>query len=107
MSNLEISNATYGRSAAGQRIIASNIEGDITRAMKAMDKSNKEYVTLVNTIKKYWTGPDANQFLKLLDDKRISIQNKMKTYKSTFTSALEADRNQFDRTQSNIANKIK
>ena len=107
MANLEITNATYGRSTTGQKIIATNISGDIDRAVKALDKSSKEYITLKNTIRQYWTGPDANRFLKLLDDQRESIQNKMKSYKNTFKRALENDRTQFNKTQNNIANQLK
>lgn len=107
MANLEITNATYGRSTAGQKSIVNNVQGDIDRAMKALDKSNKEYLNLRNTVKKYWTGPDANRFLKLLDDQRESIQNKMKSYKNTFVTALDQDRIQFDKTQDKIASNLK
>ncbi len=106
MGDLKISNATYGRSESGSRIIQNSFNAAIEKAYAALSKDNKNYITLCQTIKSYWSGSDANAFLKLLDDQRASIQNKIKKYNNVLTSALESDRVQFEKSQSSIANTI-
>ena len=106
MADLKISNATYGRSTSGSRIIQNNFKAAVEKAYAALSKDNKNYIELCNTIKSYWSGADANAFLKLLDDQRASIQNKIKKYNNVLTSVLENDRAQFEKSQSNIANTI-
>ncbi len=106
MGNLSISNATYGRSESGSRTIQNSFNAAIDKAYSALSKDNKNYIELCNTIKSYWSGADANAFLKLLDDQRASIQNKIKRYKNVLSSALEGDRQQFEKSQANIASTI-
>lgn len=105
-SSLNISNATYGRSTSGAKIVTNNLLADIDKAYKVLAKDDKYYTDLVNTINKYWSGADANKFLKLLDDQRASIQNRIKKYKTVVQTVMEADRSSFEKAQSNVSNKI-
>lgn len=105
-SNLTISNATYGRSLSGQKTVNNNLLNDIDKAYRTLDKTSKYYETLEKTIKKYWSGGDANTFIKLLNDQRASIQNRVKNYKTMVTTALNEDRSSFEKTQSSISSEI-
>ena len=60
----------------------------------------------INTIRTYWRGSDANQFLKLLEDQRASIQGKIKKFDTIVSNALSADRQSFEKTQSANASRI-
>ena len=105
-SNFGISNATYGRSTAGQKAIVNNFQGDIERALKALDADNAEYKALRKTISDNWSGADANAFLKLLDDKRTSIQSKVKKFKSAYSTVINEDNSKFIAGQKRIASNM-
>ena len=106
MGNLTMSNADYARNASGARKLEIELRSDINKAHKALSKSDKAYTELVNTIRTYWRGSDANQFLKLLEDQRASIQGKIKKFDTIVSNALSADRQSFEKTQSANASRI-
>ena len=105
-SNFGMSNATYGRSTAGQKVIVNQFQACITKAVKALDADNAEYKALRKTISDNWSGADANEFLKLLDDKRKSIQSKVKKFNSAYSTVISEDNSKFIAGQKRIASNM-
>ena len=106
MGNLTMSNADYARNASGAKKLETELRNDINSAYKALAKNDAAYSKMVNVINSYWHGSDATTFLKLLEDQRESIQGKIKKYNTVVSNALSADRQSFNKTQSNNATMI-
>ena len=85
-----ISTATYGRSAAGLKTLKQNIASNCQRMQDAVSKSN-EYTALKNTIKQYWAGVDADDWLDDLDKQISTITTKMKNVSRDAQSLLDQD----------------
>jgi hypothetical protein len=102
----DITNMTYGRSSAGITKLKQNFEGDINKAMKALESSDQQYSALVKEIKASWSGADADKFLKLLDQQRSALYDKFKSYKHTICDVLDQDLTAFEKAQSTNATTI-
>ena len=103
---LNMTDASYARSASGQKVVTENLIKDINNAYKVLSKDDTNYKALLMVVKKYWSGADANTFLKLLDDQRESIQNRIKKYQQIVTQVMIDDRSAFEKGQSNISSRI-
>jgi len=102
---LSMSEATYARSLAGMKKLSSLFQSEIDSAINYLGGS--EYSTMINTISKYWVGPDADQFRDVIHNMLESDKQLFKSYKSIVQSALDSDYNYFNKSQENIASAIK
>lgn len=85
---------TYGRSKSGLKTLGSQIQGNCSKKINALDGS--EYTTLKNLIKQNWTGADADDFLndlaKAVNNEKTYIKNKS----SEFQSIISVDLRDFE-----------
>lgn len=106
---LQMNDATYGRNLTGRAALVANLQGDIDKAIAALDGA--EYNTVVTTVKNNWNGADADEFLAKLKATKDDIKKSYKQYKSVVQSALNSDSTQFTKMQNankaTIANTIK
>ncbi len=96
--------ATYGRSAAGLKTLSNNLQTNVTKACNAL--SGKDYTTFVNTVKKNWSGADANAFLKSFQSDVNRIQQKIKDLSKKIDTTLTNDSSAFVKMQSTNASKF-
>ena len=85
----KITSATYGRSEAGLKTLKSNLQGDCSRMVSALNGA--EYTNLVNSIKKYWAGVDADDWLKDLETKTKTLTSNIKSVSSKAQGYLDQD----------------
>ncbi len=104
-SSLTMGNATYARDEAGLKKLKADITGDIDRAIKTLKNCNA-YDNFMSTIKKNWSGEDANKFIAQFEKSVSNLASTYKQYKSTVTAALDKDIAQFKSMQSANASKI-
>jgi len=99
-----IANMSYGRSTTGMNKLKSNFQSDIDKAVNYLGGS--EYQNLINTVSRYWTGPDADKFIKEIQKMLSQDAASFKTYNKTVQDALSSDLSYFDKSQVNNANNI-
>ena len=98
-----IQNATYGRSEAGLKVLKSNLQADCSKMVNALTGS--EYKNLVSTIKQFWAGVDADDWLKDLDEQVKDLATNIKSISSTSQKYLDRDLAEFKSFQAkNITN---
>lgn len=100
---LEITNATHARSQAGTTSIINNINGDINRAVKALD--GQAYDTLIKTVKNNWAGEACDDFIADLEKKKKNLKANMNGLKAKIESVVNEDFNNFKKAQGNIYKK--
>ena len=61
MNGFSINDATYARSRAGLNLLINNLQGDFKKAGEKLTGS--EYNVVINTIRKNWSGDDADKFI--------------------------------------------
>ena len=101
---LDMSSATYARDEAGRKKLLTDLQGDISKAIKTVENESK---TVEGTIQKYWLGADATQFIKSFKSATNEIATLYKQYNSMITAALNEDTKQFSSMQAKNANTIK
>ena len=95
---LNMTSATYGRSQNGRTTLKNDFYGDIENLVKILN--GDKYTTFKKTIAANWVGADATDFLNDIDKTRIQIQSKLRSLKSQFANAVDADAKQFGSFQS-------
>ena len=98
-----IKSATYGRSEAGLKTLKANLQGDCSKMVNALTGS--EYKTLVSTIKQYWAGADADDWLKDLESTIKTLTTNIKNVSKTAQGYLDSDLAAFKSFQSKNATK--
>lgn len=88
-----IQNATYGRSEAGLKELKSNIQSNCQRMISAL--SGSEYKTLLGTVKQYWAGADADDWLKDFDKTIKDLTSLIKKQCANTQGYLDQDLAQF------------
>ena len=84
-----IATATYGRSEMGLRNLKSNLQSNCSVMIKRL--TGDEYKNMINTIRTYWAGADADDFVKDLSSSVSNITASIKKVSTTAQSALDAD----------------
>ena len=98
MASVSITNMTYGRSDTGRATLLSNMKGDLNNAKAAFGQLTE----INNTVKKYWSGTDADKFLAQLKSKADAAAKKCDSYKSIVETALASDDKKFRAMQDKI-----
>lgn len=95
---LTMSAATYGRSVAGRTKLKNDFSGDIDNLIKILN--GDKYAELKKVVKENWVGADADDFLNDIEKARKNLEKSLKTLKTTFNGAIDADAKQFATFQS-------
>ena len=98
MAGLTIDGASYGRSASGAKVLKNDFAGDIDNLIKVLN--GDKYASFKKTIQTYWVGADATDFLNDIEKTRADLEKKLRSLKSTFNGAVDADIKQFGSFQS-------
>ena len=98
MANVNITDMTYGRSDIGRATLLSNLKGDLNNAKAAFGQLTE----VNNTVRKYWSGTDADKFLAQLKSKADAAAKKCDSYKSIVETALASDDKKFRAMQDKI-----
>lgn len=96
--SVSMTDATYARSAAGNKTLQNDFSADIENLIKVLN--GDKYASFKKTIEQNWTGADAEDFLNDVEKTRRSLQSKLTALKSKFNSAMSADAKQFASFQS-------
>ncbi len=105
MAEFSFDAATYARSASGLNRLISNLQGDIKRAGSKITGS--EYNKFINTVKRNWSGADADRFLARFKSDVKNCKTSLDKYSKQIASTLRNDQAQFSKMQSRNANMIK
>ena len=68
-----IATATYGRSEMGLRNLKSNLQSNCSVMIKRL--TGDEYKNMINTIRTYWAGADADDPEHAYDHRRIRCRS--------------------------------
>ena len=98
MAGLTIDGTSYGRSASGAKVLKNDFSGDIDNLIKILN--GDKYANFKKTINAYWVGADATDFLNDIEKTRKELETKLKSLKSRFNAAIDADAKQFGSFQS-------
>ena len=96
--SLTMSSATYARSAAGKTKLKNDFSSDIDNLIKILN--GDKYAKLVLTVHKHWAGADATDFLNDIEKTRKTLESNLRSLKSKFNNAVDADAKQFSSFQS-------
>ena len=105
MADFVFENATYARSKTGLNKLISNLQGDISRARKKVKGS--EYTRFINTVRKNWSGVDADKFIASFKKDVDSASAAMGKYSKQIETTLRNDHAQFAKMQNRNASSIK
>lgn len=84
-----IKSATYGRSEAGLKTLKANLQADCSKMLNNL--TGAEYKNLVSTIKQYWAGVDAEDWLRDLDSQINTLKSNIKKLSSNAQGYLDQD----------------
>jgi len=80
---LGMANISYGRSSTGMNKLKSDFQSDIQKTIAYLQGA--ECSNMINTISKYWVGPDADKFIKEVQKMLSQDASLFKTYNKTCT----------------------
>lgn len=89
MAQLNINSATYGRDTAGAKKLLAELQKKISTSISALKGS--AYTDVVNTVKKYWSGADADKFLSEFANEVTELQTSFKRYNEIIQTAMAND----------------
>ncbi len=92
-----ISSATYGRSQAGLQTVKQNLSSQCSKMQNAL--KGAEYNTLINTIRKYWAGVDAEDWIADLNAQISKTSSEIKKVSTHAQSILDTDYSNFKKFQ--------
>ena len=95
---LTMSAATYARDNAGRSRLKNDFNSDIEAFVNVINGSR--YTDLVKYVKANWVGADADDFLRDIDKTRADLIRDLRSLKTRFNEALEADAREFASFQS-------
>jgi len=91
---LDMSSATYGRSTSGAKSLKeTSFASDITKIKNALN--GDKYAKVKSTVKAYWVGSDADDFLNDIDKTRKEVLNQISTLQSKFNAAIDQEAKEF------------
>ena len=99
---VSIGETTYGRSASGIKFLKNEYNNCFNRTRKEL--RGTKYAELVQTIRRYWTGADADAYLRRLEEKIMECERKVLSLQTKLDSALNQDLENFRNFQSQNAN---
>ena len=94
-----IESATYGRDQKGIKTLVTEIDTKIGNVLKAMESNATEFKNIETTIKKYWVGVDADNFVKSLKSGNTKVVNSIKSIRGNFIAEFENNEKAFARFQ--------
>ena len=100
---LAINEATYGRDAAGRKKLLADFQAEIDKAIKVMET---EQTTVIDTVKKYWIGKDADAFIKNFKQNVADMKADFNRRKKDLESVLSSDSKEFEKFQDKVANNL-
>ncbi len=104
-SSLTMEKATYARSTSGAKSAINNLQGDLDKVIKTLNGS--KYTDFKKTVAKYWSGSDATRFLANVEVQRKSVEAQIKNLKSSISTAITNDKQQFDKFQNTTIPSVK
>ncbi len=96
---LDMSNATYARSTKGAKTLKeTSFASDITKIKNALN--GDKYAKVKSTVKAYWVGADADDFLNDIEKTRKDVLNQISSLQSKFNTAIDQEAREFKSFQS-------
>lgn len=96
---LGIESMTYGRDQKGITTLVTEIDTKIGNILKSMDSNATEFKNIETTIKKYWIGVDADNFVKSLKSGNTKVVNSIKSIRGNFIAEFENNEKAFAKFQ--------
>ncbi len=97
---LDMNNATYARSLSGLKAMVDNVTKDLDKTIAQLQPKGAFVANLESTIRKYWVGEDAEQWIKEFETNVTNCKNVVTKMKNIVSVQLPAEYKEFQAFQS-------
>ena len=91
---LDMTNATYARSASGAKTLKENSFATSIAAIKKAINGDK-YKEVIKAVDNNWVGADADDFIRDISRTKNDIISRINTLQNTFSTAIDGEAREF------------